>query len=134
MRDDIQLLKEAEKEANGQQSAEERRPRTGHNNNWIAGLVLVLLGLVFLAGNIWDIHLDNWWALFILIPVVVNVGNALRLYRHHGRFNRAARGMLTGAIVLSVVAAAFLFELDWGMIWPLFLIIAGLAALVNAWT
>jgi len=31
------------------------------------------------------------------------------------------------------VASAFLFNLDWALIWPFFLIIGGLGALIGAW-
>ena len=35
---------------------------------WIAGGVLILVGIVFIVRNVSGLYFDNWWALFILIP------------------------------------------------------------------
>lgn len=99
---------------------------------WIAGAVLILVGLVFLLQNVAGFTLDNWWALFILIPAVGSLWTAWSVYRKNGRkFTAAARGPLTGGIVLLTVAAFFLFNVNWGTAWPVFLIIAGAAVLVG---
>ncbi len=39
------------------------------SGNWVGGAVLVAVGLFFLLGNLTNLRFDNWWALFILIPV-----------------------------------------------------------------
>lgn len=99
---------------------------------WIAGAVLILVGLVFLLQNVAGFSLQNWWALFILIPAVGSLWTAGSLYQRNGRkFTAAARGPLTGGIVLLTVAAFFLFNVNWGTAWPVFLIIAGAAVLVG---
>jgi hypothetical protein len=41
------------------------------------------------------------------------------------------RGTLTGGLMLLLVTIIFLFNLDWGKVWPLFLIIIGLGALLT---
>lgn len=102
-------------------------------NNWIAGVVLIAIGVVFLFANLTDFRLDNWWALFILIPAVANFGKAWQAYQETGHLDRHARGSITGGLILTLIASAFLFSLDWGLIWPLFLIIGGLAALFGGW-
>ena len=94
--------------------------------------MLILIGVVFLVRNISGLSLDNWWALFILIPAITSLGNAWRTYRSSDRHSSAVRGSLVGGLMMLVVAMIFLFELDWGMIWPVFLIIAGLGGLL-AW-
>ncbi len=99
---------------------------------WIAGAVLILVGLVFLLQNVAGFSLQNWWALFILIPAVGSLWTAASIYRRNGRkFTAAARGPLTGGIVLLTVAGFFLFNVNWGTAWPVFLIIAGAAVLVG---
>jgi hypothetical protein len=40
----------------------------GYGWGWAFGVVLVLIGLVFLFQNLTGYNLVNWWALFILIP------------------------------------------------------------------
>jgi hypothetical protein len=42
------------------------------------------------------------------------------------------RSALIGGFVLTIIAAAFLFNLDFGNVWPLFLILIGLGILVSA--
>ena len=96
-------------------------------------MVLIGIGIIFLISNTTNWHLDNWWALFIMIPAISNFSKAWGSYRRHGRFNRSARGSLTGGLILTLVSSAFLFSLDWGLIWPLFLIIGGLSALMGGW-
>ena len=123
MTDEIKDLKDAE------QAETERHD--GPNMAWIPGLVLIGIGLVFLLNNFTDFELHNWWALFILIPAFATLGNFWRAYRGAGRVNHDARGSLIGAMILFFVAAVFLFGWSWGAVWPFFLIIAGLGALLS---
>lgn len=102
------------------------------NPAWIGGAVLMVIGIIFLIQNISGLHLGNWWAVFILIPAVGSFATAWRIYQANGRLTAAARGPLIGGLVLLLVAAIFLFNLDWGRTWPLFLIIAGAGTLAAA--
>lgn len=130
MSDEIAELKDAERETFEEESHTARRRK---DNNWLAGIVLIAIGVIFLISNVSDFHLNNWWALFILIPAVSSFSKAYSSYQRHGRITRNARGSLTGGLILTLVASAFLFELDWGLIWPAFLIIGGLSALMGGW-
>ncbi len=132
MSDEIADLKDAEREEIFEEEKHAPMARRS-GNNWIAGVVLIAIGVIFLVSNVTDFHLENWWALFILIPAVSSFGNAFASYQRHGRITRAARGSLTGGLILSLIASAFLFSLDWGLIWPLFLIVGGLSALLGGW-
>jgi hypothetical protein len=99
---------------------------------WIAGGVLILVGLVFLLQNIAGISLQNWWALFILIPAIGSLWTAWSFYLKNDRtFTAASSGPLIGGIALLAVAGIFLFNLDWGRVWPVFLIIAGAGVLLG---
>ena len=64
----------------GQQTPS-NRPAT--HTNWIWAVVLIVLGLVFLVQNLTGFTLDNWWALFILIPAVAAFANAWRANQHN---------------------------------------------------
>lgn len=132
MSDNISDLKDAEKAEFHEQPETQVHRKT--ENNWIGGVVLIAIGLIFLLSNtIEGFHINNWWALFILIPAVVNFGNAWRNYQSDGQLSRSVRGSLTGGIILTLIASAFLFNLDWGLIWPLFLIVGGLSAVMGGW-
>lgn len=122
MSEDISELKEKEKEST----------TINYSNNWIGGLILVAIGVIFLLANTTGFQLHNWWALFILIPALANFGNAWRHYQTDGHLSKGATGSLTGGLILTLVASAFLFNLDWGLIWPVFLIIGGIGALLSS--
>lgn len=103
----------------------------GIGMGWVPGLVLIGIGGFFLLNNFTNFELDNWWALFILIPAFGSLGNFMRAWRKDGRINGEARGSLIGGLILFFVASIFLFNLDWGTVWPFFLIIGGVGALLS---
>jgi hypothetical protein len=114
----------------------ERRSRRGGGAPWILGAILVLLGVGFLLQAYGRIAFNNWWALFILIPAVGSFAAAWRRYQAAGgRLTSGALGSLIGGLVLSAVAMGFLFNLDlglnWNLVWPLLLILGGLALLLQ---
>jgi hypothetical protein len=114
---------------------EERRAARGgrFGSAWIGGVVLILLGVIFLAQNLGGFYLGNWWALFILIPAAGAFGTAWNSYQNAGgQITAAVRGSLFGGLILTLVAGAFLFNLNWGLIWPIFIILAGIGALLSA--
>jgi len=103
------------------------------NPAWLGGAVLIILGIVFLVRNLTGFSINNWWAIFILIPAVGSLATAWRIYQSNGgRFTPAARGPLIGGLILLTVASVFLFDLDWGAIWPVFLIIIGVGTLFTS--
>ncbi|MFN2106631.1 MAG: hypothetical protein ACK2UJ_17280 [Candidatus Promineifilaceae bacterium] len=106
--------------------------RCQRNNTWFPGVFLVAAGILFLLKNITGFTVNNWWALFILIPAVGNFSKAADAVRREG-FDRHAWGALSMGFVLTLVASAFLFGLSWNLIWPLFLIIAGTGIFLGAW-
>lgn len=100
----------------------------------LGGLGLVALGVVFLLHNLGYMVLGNWWALFILLPAGGTFIGAAAAYREAGRLTPAVRGSLVAGSILTLVAAIFLFNLDWGLMWPLFIVIVGAGALLAAFT
>ncbi len=140
MTDNIQGLKEEQKETiitiepAKSQSIENsvNTEEKDNGNGWIAGVVLIGIGVIFLISNLTDYQLNNWWALFILIPAVSSLGNAFRVYRRDERLGDEGRGSLIGGLIMLFISAAFLFSWDWGSIWPFFLVIGGLGLLLNA--
>ena len=104
----------------------------GRGSTWVTGLIMILLGVAFLlrtTGNFF-FPLNNWWALFILIPAIGAFDTAIRLYQHAGnQLTSPALGSLLVGLVLTFVTASFLFNLNWSLFGPILLILAGIGIL-----
>jgi len=96
------------------------------------GIALIGIGVFFLLRQMGLFPSDfNWWAFFILLPAAAIYYRAWQLYRETEQFGRRVRGMVIGASMILLVAIIFLLDLDWGVMWPVFLILAGIGALFN---
>ncbi len=105
---------------------------TSRSQSWVPGVVLILIGVVFLLRNYFpEYGLTNWWALFILFPAMGSFTRAVEIYREDG-FNRSARSSVFWGLFFTLLSASFLFSLNFSLIWPAFLIIGGLAMLLGA--
>ena len=102
------------------------------------GLVIIVIGLLFLArehGYKLDfLWFHNWWALFILIPAVAMTARVVARIRRLGRFDAEAAGTSIGALATTLVAGMFLFDLNFGKWWPVFVILGGLSVLLSGFT
>jgi hypothetical protein len=115
-----------------QRRAERRAARRANGGAWIGGVVLIGLGLIFLLQNTGALHLQNWWALFILIPALGAFGASYTEYRASGgHLNSKARGSIIAGLVFTAVAAVFLFNLNFSLLLPAVLILAGVGMLIN---
>jgi len=135
MNDDLKQLKEAEKmmgenveSAPDMIASDSQSP--AKNNNWMIGIVFILVGGGFLLANLTDIHLNNWWAFFILLPAFGGFNRACSAYRQEGMNEEARNGIITGMLMVTV-ALFFLFNLSWGTFWPILLIIIGIGSLLT---
>jgi hypothetical protein len=95
---------------------------------------LILLGAAFLMQDLGtlSIPLNNWWALFILIPAIGAFTRAWRAYQDAGNQLTARVGgaLILGAL-LTLVTAAFLFNFNWTIWGPVLVILVGVGLLVN---
>ena len=108
----------------------ERRVR--HNYRWLWGGVLIVLGVELLLENMGFTFPDNWWALFILIPAFGAFARAWERYKQAGMLDSQARGSVLGGLIMTTLAAVFLFNLNWVWFGPVLLILLGLTLLGNA--
>jgi hypothetical protein len=105
---------------------------SNRSGTWILGGILVLLGIVFLLQNFMNISFGNWWALFILIPAFGSFNNAYRSYNDAGKqITPHARSSFMWGILLSLITAILLFNLNWSLLGPVVLILLGLGILLN---
>lgn len=106
--------------------------RRRQNGGWVGGAILVAVGVFLLLQNLTNFYLNNWWALFILIPAVGAFSNAWNAYQDAGgRLTKQVRGSLFGGVILSLITAAFLFNLNWTILGPVLLMLAGAGLLIN---
>ena len=117
-----------------QQRIEERRTRRAarSGDSWMGGAILIGLGILFLLNNLNVFYVENWWALFILLPAVGAFTTAWKTYRQDRRLSSPVRANLIGGTILTLVAAMFLFNLDWMIFGPILLILAGVGLAINA--
>jgi peptidoglycan/LPS O-acetylase OafA/YrhL len=111
------------------QRIEERR--AGRSGSWVVGAILILVGIVIMLQNLTSFDLENWWALFILIPALGAFGNAWRAYQKDERLSAPARASLISGVILTMVTAVFLLGLNWTILGPILLILAGVGLLLN---
>jgi hypothetical protein len=107
--------------------------RGGGYYHWMGALILIALGVVFLLRETGVVALgDNWWVIFLLLPAAGLFVNAWQRYQAQGgQTGSAVWGQVLGGVVLLVVALTFLFNWNWDLIWPVFLIIGGIYILVQ---
>jgi len=116
------------------QRREERFGDPTRGGNWVVGLILIILGGMFLMRNMgtFDFPLKNWWALFILMPAIGSLSAALRAYREAGNhLSPAARTPLLVGTVLTFITIMFLFDISWTFFGPILIILVGVAILLN---
>ncbi|MDA0244053.1 MAG: hypothetical protein OT477_11605 [Chloroflexi bacterium] len=117
---------------------QEKAPQTKHewdstHSGLLVGIVFIMAGAVLLLGRWTELELlENWWALFILIPAFSSLGRAMHIYKRRGRLGHEGGGALTGGLIILGVALTFLFGLSWSYFWPFILIIVGISSLIQA--
>ena len=124
-----------------EQRREERRARRderhemtwGLGGSWIWGVILVALGIVFLLENFGIKVPQNWWAVFLVLPGIGVLWSAWRMYQHDGRLTRSIVSTTVVGGVLVLFGLSFLAGIDWGVLWPLVLIVLGLGIVAGGY-
>jgi len=95
----------------------------------IGGAILIWLGITFYLQQI-GYFTGNWWAFLIVGIGIILIIQGLLLYSRH---KRVIIGPLIGGGVLVLVGLSFLYNYV-GDIWPLILVVVGIAVLASALT
>ena len=105
----------------------------GQNNNVFMAIVFIIIGAVLIVANISDFSFDNWWVLFMLIPVGLFAKNIYDDYQENGRITNQSTGVIIASLAILATVAIFLVEaITWSMIWPIGLIFAGVAIFLGS--
>lgn len=112
---------------------ENNNPKLKIDSGMTSGLIMIAVGVIFLGTQFIDFQFHNWWALFILIPAIVAWTWAARMIKEDGAMTPKSIQTISGSLFPLFVASIFLFQWDWTLVWPGFIVIAGLNAIANAW-
>ena len=119
--------------------AERRQRREGRGDHgwggpWIGGVVLIVLGVLFLMQNFgWQLP-KNWWAAFILIPALGSLMAARRSYETNGgALDATVLGPGVVGLLLVALAVALFLGVNWGVFWPIVLIVVGMGVMARSY-
>ena len=104
----------------------------GVGGPWIGGLVLVILGIGLMLRNLGYQLPERWWALLLLLPAVGSLVAAIRSYRVSGSTPDTI-GALAGGAIFTLLALALFFGVNWGIFWPLILVLLGVGLLLRSY-
>jgi hypothetical protein len=102
---------------------------------WFGGAVLIIVGLAFIVDNLNlpFIKEGNWWAVFLLIPIVAILDDIYRITSASSEGKAGAiTSKLVGLLIIAAIMIIFLFGINLGIYWPVLLIAAGLVFLIAA--
>ena len=120
------------REERWQMRQERWQMRGGRMYGWFFGVILVVLGAIFLLENMGIYTFANWWALLILIPAFWSFMAAWNIYHYREAFTAGVVTSLVIGILLTLLTVVFLFNLTLGIYWPVLLIVAGLVVVISA--
>lgn len=93
------------------------------------GLIVILLGVIFLLRNMGYIRWGNWWAYLLLgIGVILIIDAIIRITLP--QYGRVVTGRIIGGIVLLAIGAGNIYGI--GHWWPMILVAVGLAVIISA--
>jgi LiaF transmembrane domain len=105
------------------------KPKQDYPPKITGGLILILLGVLFLMSEMDKVSWTDWWAYFLVgLGAIFLIEAVLRAFSAEGR--RGAGGRLVAGLILAVIGGSHLvgFE-EW---WPLILIAVGVGVLISA--
>ena len=113
---------------------ERRANRQEGGLGWLIGLVFIGIGVFYLLYEFGYVSaLQNWWALFLLLPGIGTLSAALGGYRRNGgHWTPEVTLPFIGGLLFLSLTAVFLFDLKYNWLWPLFLIAAGLLLVASS--
>ena len=103
-----------------------------YTNRMTWGIALIVLGGLFLLDtlNLVPIHFYNWWAIFIMVPGINYLITAFQRYQQDRELSDPVRREGFRGILLVLIALTFFLNIDWGIMFSMFLIGGGLYLLL----
>ena len=114
----IEYLKEQEK------GSESRK----NINKYMGGTIAIAMGVFFLLALNLGFSMAQVWPLFILIPAAFSGIHIIQDVREGRDVNMSS---VVGLLTMVIIASIWIFNWNWGTIWPVFMIIGGFYAFSN---
>ena len=97
-------------------------------NKYMGGTMIIVMGVAFLLATNFGFAIGQLWPLFFLFPAFYSVGHIIQDVRHGRDVNLS---FVLGLLTMVFIASVWIFNWNWGTIWPVFMIIGGLYAFSN---
>lgn len=119
----------SEKNEKREKNEKNEKGRGGSITGPIVGaLILIWLGISFYLQEIGVFPSGDWWAFFIAgIGIIIIIQGVVRYLEYGGPYF----GSVIGGAVLFIIGLSFINNF-WGNLWPLILVVIGVALLVSA--
>ncbi len=112
-----------------ERSSEEKRPKHDPFSSMTGGLILILLGVLFLLATTDYISWNRWWQFFLMgLGAILILEAIVRSVRPS--YRRGITGKLIGGLVLIFIGGSFV--IGWTNWWPLILIAVGIGILLSS--
>lgn len=72
----------------------------GQKNSGAMAIIFIVIGVVLIVVNVSDFSFENWWVLFMLIPVAMLAHNIYNDYRANGRITNQSTGIIIASIAI----------------------------------
>ena len=107
----------------------EEKSRKDSLSGIIGGLIVILLGVLFLLRNMGYLWWTNWWAYFLVgLGVILLIDAFIR--STVPQYHRPVIGRVIGGIILIFIGAGNIYGIsDW---WPLILVGVGVGIIIGA--
>jgi hypothetical protein len=100
--------------------SEQNKPVTITKSNALGGVLLIVLGIIFLVGQIFDFHLGRYlWPFTVIVPGVVLFLRALALEEEVGKALAIISGIVTMVGVILFVQSLTDLWANWSYAWAL---------------
>jgi len=119
-----------EKQEKHEKNEKNEKGRGGDISGAITGgLILIWLGITFYLAQSGRVSWDNWWELFLIgLGAVLIVQGVIRYAQNRTSFI----GTMIGGVIILLIGLVFYIGADVGDLWPLVLVVIGIAVLVSA--
>ncbi len=95
---------------------------------FLGGSVVILMGLAFLAAINFGFSMGQVWPIVFFVPIGAMTFKTVRSIRNGEGVDMSS---VIGVLSMVLIASVWFFNLNWGNIWPIFMIFGGLYALSN---